>query len=128
MPEYKAPNINTIMLTGNVVENPDLRYLPDGKAVLTFRIAHNSSYRNKDGEWVEAPPVFMKVVMFGSGAEWLGENLQRGHTVCIDGKLQGREWTDKNTGDKRNSVEIHATRVQKLTKSESETEAEEPNE
>ncbi len=117
--EYKLLNLNDIRLTGNVVEDPELKYLPDGKAVIGFRIAHNNRYLDKKtNQWVEGTPLFIKVSLFGQSAERLGETLKKGHAVYVEGKLNARNWETKEQ-EKRTVIEIGASRVQSLVKTES---------
>ena len=127
MNEYKVPNINKIMITGNLTADPDLRYVPDGKAVCSFQIASNRTYKDKKtGEWVKAPPTFIRVTTWGESAERLGERLRKGNAVFVEGRIQSRTW-ETPEGQKRSVIEINAMRVQNLTRLPGER-VEEPNE
>lgn len=122
MAEYRVPNINTILITGNLTGDPDLRYMPDGRAVCSFQIASNRRYIDKKtGEWIDAPPTFIRVSTWGPAAEKLGERLHKGSAVYVEGRIQGRSW-DTPEGQKRSVIEIHALRVQNLTRLPSEKE------
>lgn len=115
MAEYRVPNINRIFITGNLTGDPDLRYMPDGRAVCSFQIA--SSYRYKDkktGDWVKASPTFIRVSSWGPAAERLGEQLHKGSAVFVEGRIQSRSW-ETPEGQKRNVIEIQAIRIQNLT-------------
>jgi single-strand DNA-binding protein len=122
MAEYRVPSVNKIFITGNLTTDPDLRYMPDGRAVCTFQIASSRRYKSKDtGEWVDAPTTFVRVVSWGVGAERLGERLRKGMAVFVEGRLQSRSW-ETPEGEKRNIIEINALQVQNLTKIREEVE------
>ncbi|MBA2644348.1 MAG: single-stranded DNA-binding protein [Solirubrobacterales bacterium] len=106
-----ATNINRVIVTGNLTRDPELRSLPSGTAVCNMRLAVNT--RRKEGEaWVDKPNYF-DVTVWGKQGENAAEYLAKGRPVAIDGRLQWREWTDKQ-GNKRQSVDIVADSVQYL--------------
>ena len=106
-----ASNINRVVLTGNLTRDPELRSLPSGMSVCSLRIASNSR-RKENGEWVDKPNYF-SVTVWGAQGENASRFLSKGRPVAIDGRLEWREWTDKE-GNKRESVEIIADSVQFL--------------
>lgn len=108
-----ATNINRVIITGNLTRDPELRNLPSGTAVCQLRIASNT--RRKDGatgEWVDKPNYF-DVTVWGRQGENAAQYLSKGRPVAIDGRLEWREWQDKE-GNKRQSVEIVADNLQFL--------------
>lgn len=108
-----ATNINRVVLTGNLTFDPELRSLASGTSVCKLRIASNT--RRKDGqtgEWVDKPNYF-DVTVWGAQGENCARYLAKGRPVAIDGRLEWREWQDKE-GNKRQSVEIVADSVQFL--------------
>jgi single-strand DNA-binding protein len=108
-----ATNINRVVLTGNLTRDPELRSTPSGMSVCSLRIASNT--RRKDGgsgEWVDKPNYF-SVTVWGAQGENCARFLSKGRPVAIDGRLEWREWTDKE-GNKRQSVDIIAESVQFL--------------
>jgi single-strand DNA-binding protein len=108
-----ATNINRVVLTGNLTRDPELRSLPSGMSVCSLRIASNT--RRKDGatgEWVDKPNYF-DITVFGAQGENCARFLSKGRPVAVDGRLEWREWTDKE-GNKRQNVEIVADAVQFL--------------
>ncbi len=108
-----ATNINRVVLTGNLTRDPELRSLPSGMSVCSLRIASNT--RRKDGasgEWIDKPNYF-DITVFGAQGENCARFLAKGRPVAIDGRLEWREWTDKE-GNKRQSVEVVADAVQFL--------------
>jgi single-strand DNA-binding protein len=108
-----ATNINRVVLTGNLTRDPELRTLPSGMSVCSLRIASNT--RRKDGasgEWVDKANYF-DVTIWGKQGENAAQYLSKGRPVALDGRLEWREWQDKE-GNNRQSVEIVADNVQFL--------------
>src|SRR5690349_21700779 len=109
-----ATNISRVVLTGNLTSDPELRSLPSGMSVCKLRVACNT--RRKDGatgEWVDKPNYF-DVTVWGAQGENCARYLAKGRPVAIDGRLEWREWQDKETGAKRQGVDIIADSVQFL--------------
>ena len=106
-----ASNINRVVLTGNLTRDPELRSLQSGTSVCSLRIASNSR-RKENGEWVDKPNYF-SVTVWGAQGENCARFLSKGRPVCIDGRLEWREWQGQD-GQKRESVEIVAEAVQFL--------------
>jgi single-strand DNA-binding protein len=109
-----ATNINRVVLTGNLTFDPELRSLPSGTSVCKLRVACNT--RRKDGasgEWVDKPNYF-DVTVWGAQGENCARYLAKGRPVAIDGRLEWREWEDKESGKKRSAVDIIADSVQFL--------------
>jgi single-strand DNA-binding protein len=106
-----ATNINRVVLTGNLTRDPELRSLQSGMSVCSLRIASNSR-RKENGEWVDKPNYF-SVTVWGAQGENCARFLSKGRPVCIDGRLEWREWQGQD-GTKRESVEIVADAVQFL--------------
>ena len=108
-----ATNINRVIITGNLTRDPELRALPSGTSVCQLRIASNT--RRKDGqsgEWVDKANYF-DVTIWGRQGENAAQYLAKGRPVAIDGRLEWREWQDKE-GNNRQSVEIVADNIQFL--------------
>ncbi len=106
-------NINRVTITGNLTADPELRALPSGSSVCQLRVAVNT--RRKDGqtgEWVDKPNYF-NVTVWGAQGENCANYLYKGRPVAVDGRLEWREWQDKE-GNKRQSVDIIADTVQFL--------------
>jgi single-strand DNA-binding protein len=107
-----ATNINRVVLTGNLTRDPELRSIPTtGTPVCSLRVACNTRRKQGD-EWVDKPNYF-DVTVFGKQGENVSQYLEKGRPVAIDGRLEWREWEDKD-GNKRQSVEIIADSVQFL--------------
>jgi single-strand DNA-binding protein len=109
-----ASNINVVVITGNLTQDPELRHLGSGTAVCELRVAVNS--RRKDGatgEWVDKPNYF-NVTVWGAQGENCANYLSKGRPVAIEGRLDWREWEAKEGGGKRQAVSIIANSVQFL--------------
>ena len=108
-----ATNINRVVLTGNLTRDPELRSTPSGMSVCSLRIASNTRRKdNTTGEWTDKPNYF-SVTVWGAQGENCARFLSKGRPVCIDGRLEWREWQGQD-GNKRESVEIVADAVQFL--------------
>jgi single-strand DNA-binding protein len=107
-----ATNINRVVLTGNLTRDPELRSTQGGTAVCSLRIASNTRRRDASGEWVDKPN-FFDVTVWGAQGENCAQYLSKGRPVAIDGRLEWREWEDKQ-GNKRQSIDIIADSVQFL--------------
>ena len=108
-----ATNINVVVITGNLTHDPELRSLPSGNSVCKLRIANNTRRKdNSSGEWVDKPNYF-DVTVWGAQGENCARFLAKGRPVAIDGRLEWREWTDKE-GNNRQSIDIIADAVQFL--------------
>jgi single-strand DNA-binding protein len=108
-----ATNINRVVLTGNLTQDPELRSTQDGTGVCDLRVASNT--RRKDsvsGEWVDKPNYF-DVVVWGAQGENAARYLAKGRAIAIDGRLDRREY-DARDGSRRQAVQIVAETVQFL--------------
>jgi single-strand DNA-binding protein len=109
-----STNLNRVIITGNLTRDPELRSLPSGMAVCSLRVAVNTRRKdNSTGEWVDKPNYF-DVTVWGAQGENCAQYLAKGRPVAIDGRLEWREWEDKDTGKKRQSIDIIADSVQFL--------------
>jgi single-strand DNA-binding protein len=106
-------NINRVVITGNLVADPELRALPSGSSVCSMRVACNTRRKGANGEWVEKPN-FFDVIVWGVSGESAARYLTKGRPVAVDGRLEWREWDTKD-GGKRQAVEVIADTVQFLS-------------
>ena len=107
-----ASNINSVVITGNLTRDPELRNTPSGTAVCSLRVAVNS--RRKEGDqWVDKPNYF-DVTVWGAQGENCATYLSKGRPVAVQGRLDWREWEARDGSGKRQSVEIIAETVQFL--------------
>ena len=105
-------NFNKVLLIGNLTKDPEMRYTPQGTAVVNLRIAANRRFRNKSQELKEET-CFVTVVAWDKQAETCNQYLHKGSPVFVEGRLQSRSWED-NAGQKRNVIEVRAERIQFL--------------
>jgi single-strand DNA-binding protein len=98
---------NQVTIVGNLVDDPELRYTPNGAAVCKIRVAVNRRFKDESGQWKDGETSFFTVNAWRSLAENAAETLTRGQRAIITGRLQQRSW-ETQEGDKRNVVEIEA--------------------
>jgi single-strand DNA-binding protein len=101
---------NQIIIVGNLTDDPELRYTPNGAAVVKFRVAVNRRYRDEAGTWKDGDTSYFTVNAWRTLAENIAESLTRGTRVIVAGRLQMRSW-ETQEGDKRTVVEIEADEV-----------------
>lgn len=97
-------SVNKVILVGHLGSDPESRYMPNGNAVAKFSVATNESWRNSEGE-IEERTEWHRCVLFGKLAERAGEFLKKGQMVYVEGRLQTRNWEDKD-GVKRYTTEV----------------------
>jgi single-strand DNA-binding protein len=102
--------ITPTTIVGNLTADPQLKFTAGGKAQLTFSLAVNDNYTNQDGDKVEKTAYF-NVVAWGYTAENAANILEKGMGVIVVGTLDQRSWDDKETGQKRSTVEIKAMEI-----------------
>jgi single-strand DNA-binding protein len=109
-----ASNVNVVVITGNLTQDPELRHTGGGAAVCELRVAVNSSRKNgQTGEWEDKANYF-NVTVWGAQGENCANYLSKGRPVAIEGRLDWREWEAKDGSGKRQAVSIVANRVQFL--------------
>ena len=122
----KLPQINRVIIAGRLTRDPELRYTPNGSAVINMGLASSRRFKDSSGEWTEAT-TFLDTVAFGELAERCGEYLHKVSPVLLEGSLQSRSW-ESESGQKRSKVELRSFRVQFLDKLSAEVPAEGPKE
>ena len=105
--------VNKAILIGRLGRDPEVRYTPDGTAVANFSIATSDEWTDKASGEKKERTEWHRIVVFRRLAEICGEYLSKGRQVYIEGKLQTREWQDKE-GNKRTTTEIVAFQMQML--------------
>ena len=101
--------VNKVILIGNLGANPEMRFTPGGQAVANLRIATTERWTDRNGQRQEATE-WHRVVLWGKQAESLQEYLTKGKQIYVEGRLQTRQWDDKD-GNKRYTTEIKADRI-----------------
>lgn len=108
-----ARGVNKVILIGNLGQDPEVKYMPNGNAVANITVATSESWKDKNtGENIDKTE-WHRVVFFRRLAEIAGEYLKKGSKVYIEGKLQTRKWQDKNGKDNW-TTEIIANEMQML--------------
>jgi single-strand DNA-binding protein len=102
-------SVNKVILVGNLGRDAELRYTPGGAAVATLSLATTETWNDKEGQRQEKTE-WHRVVLWGKQAETLSQYLQKGKQIYIEGRLQTRQWDDKD-GNKRYTTEIRGDRI-----------------
>jgi len=114
MAELKMPEINSVVIAGNLTKDPIFRQTTTGTPVVNFSIACNRRFRDSGNQWQE-DVCYVGVVAWNKLAESCRDNLHKSSAVLVDGELQSRTWKSQD-GSTRTVVEIKARRIQFLNK------------
>ena len=90
---------------GNLTRDPEMRYTPSGTAIAKLGLAVNRVWRDTEGQQKEET-TFVDVDAFGKQAETLGQYMQKGRPILIEGRLKLDQWEDKNTGQNRSRLGV----------------------
>ncbi len=107
-------NLNQVFLIGRLTRDPELRYVPSGKAVANLGLATSRVFTTQAGERKEEV-CFVRIVVWGRQAENCSQYLNKGSQIFVEGRLQSRSW-EAEDGAKRSTLEVVARRVQFLDK------------
>jgi single-strand DNA-binding protein len=105
-------SVNKVILVGRLGRDPETRFTGGGQAVANFSVATDESYKDKNGERQKRTE-WHKIVVWGKQAEIAQQYLKKGSLIFIEGRIQSREWQDKE-GQKRTSFEIVASNFRML--------------
>lgn len=114
MKELRMPDVNNVLIAGNLTRDPSFRKTTNGTPVTNFWIASNRKFKDNTGQWRENV-CYVGVVAWYKLAESCAENLHKGGAVLVEGELQSRSLRTED-GRNRNIVEIKARRVQFLNR------------
>lgn len=95
--------MNHVSILGNLTRDPELRYMPNGNAVVNFTIANNRKWKDGNGELKEEVS-FIGIVAFGKQAETIGQHFKKGSPILIEGRLKQESWEDKKSGEKKSKT------------------------
>ena len=98
-------SFNKVILIGNLIRDPELKFLPTGKGVCNISMAVNRRWRTEAGEERE-DVYFADCKAFGKQAETLSQYVKKGHPLMIEGRLTREEWDDKKSGEKKSATRI----------------------
>ena len=99
------PNLNKVMLMGNLTRDPEIKYTPKGTAIANFGIAINRVFTPEGGEKREEV-TFIDLEAWGRTAEVIGEYFKKGKPIFIEGRLKLDSWDDKTTGKKMSKLRV----------------------
>jgi single-strand DNA-binding protein len=108
-----ARGINKVIIVGNLGQDPETRYMPNGKAVTNLRVATSESWKDKQTGEQREQTEWHSIVMYDRLAEIAAEYLRKGSQVYLEGKLRTRKWQDKEGRD-RYTTEVQASEMQML--------------
>jgi single-strand DNA-binding protein len=114
MADLKMPEINYVVVAGNLTKDPVFRQTTNQTPVVNFALASNRKYRDSSNQWQE-DVCYVGIVAWNKLAESCKERLKKGSAVLVDGELQSRNWKSED-GHHRSIVEIKARRIQFLNK------------
>ncbi len=100
-------DLNKVFLMGRLTFDPELRRTPNGIAVTELRLATTRRWSGRDGERREES-LFIDVTVWDRQAENCCQFLRKGSSIHVEGSLRMDTWEDKNTGEKRSKIRVHA--------------------
>jgi len=115
-------SVNRVTLLGNLGKDPDVRYMPDGTAVVTVSLATSETWKDKATGERKEQTEWHHLVFFCRLAEIAGQSLKKGSQIYATGRIQTRKWID-STGIERYTTEIVVNEMQMLGKQEGTTES-----
>ena len=104
--------VNKVILVGNLGQDPEVRYMPNGNAVANLTLATSESWKDQAGQLQERTE-WHRITMYRRLAEIAGEYLRKGSQIYVEGKLQTRKWQDQQ-GQDRYTTEVIADQMQML--------------
>ena len=114
MADLKMPEVNFVIIAGNLTKDPIFRTTTNGTPVVNFTVASNRKFKDSSNQWQE-DVCFVGIVAWNKLAESCKDRLRKGSAVLVDGELQSRTWRTDD-GNSRSIVEIKARRIQFLNK------------
>ncbi len=99
------PNLNRVLLMGNLTRDPDLKYLPSNTPVVGFGLAINRKWRSNEGEQREET-TFVDCSAFGRTAELINQYMKKGRPLFVDGRLRLEQWQDRESGANRSKLSV----------------------
>ncbi len=107
------PNLNKVMLMGNLTRDPEIKYTPKGTAIAAFGLAINRNYTLENGEKREEV-TFVDCEAYARLAEIIGEYCKKGKPLFVEGRLKLDSWDDKASGQKRSKMKVVVETMQLL--------------
>ena len=101
-----AKGFNKVILMGNLTRDVEMRTTPSGQNVANFSLAVSRSWKGQDGQQQEQTS-FINCVAWGKAGEIIAQYVKKGDPLLVSGRLDQRSWDDKETGQKRSTVEVN---------------------
>jgi len=100
------PNLNKVMLMGNLTRDPEIKYTPKGTAIAQIGLAVNRTFTMPDSGEKREEVTFIDVEAYGKQAETIGEYCKKGRPLYVEGRLRLDTWDDKASGQKRSKLKV----------------------
>lgn len=120
------PNLNKILLMGNLTQDPELRVTPKGSTVCQFGLAMNREWKDDAGQ-KQQETLFVDVTAFGRTGETIAKYCTKGRPLYVEGRLKLDTWDDKTTGQKRSKHGVICESFQFLGGRDSSSEGSQPD-
>ncbi len=114
MADLKMPELNYVLIVGNLTKDPIFRTTSNNTPVVNFSIASNRRYKDRNNSWQE-DVCYIGIVAWNKLAESCHQRLHKGSAVLVEGELQTRNWRTEDGGF-RSILEVKARRIQFLNK------------
>jgi single-strand DNA-binding protein len=101
-------SINSVVITGRLGSDPDVKYFDNNKVKASFNLAVDNPYKKDEPDWVT-------VVAWGQSATTIANYVRKGHSVGVVGRLETQSWDDRHTGEKRSRLVVNADRIDLMT-------------
>jgi len=98
-------SVNRVIIQGNFVQDPELKYMPNGKAVIDVTIASNRKWKDANGEQ-RSEATFVDCKAYDKRAEAIAKHFGKGKQVIFEGRLQTDQWQDKESGKTRYALRL----------------------
>ena len=96
---------NKVIMIGNLVRDPELRFTAKGSGVCSFSVALNRKYKKKDTDAYEEEVCFVTCTAFGKQGETISEHFKKGKAILVEGRLHQSNWKDKD-GNSRTALDV----------------------
>ena len=101
-----AKGFNKVTLMGNLTRDVEMRTTPSGQSMANFSLAVSRSWKGQDGQTQEQTS-FINCVAWGKAGEILAQYVKKGDALLVSGRLDQRSWDDKESGQKRSTIEVN---------------------
>ena len=101
-----AKGFNKVTLMGNLTRDVEMRTTPSGQSVANFSLAVSRSWKGQDGQTQEQTS-FINCVAWGTAGEIIAQYVTKGDALLVSGRLDQRSWDDKESGQKRSTIEVN---------------------